>query len=253
MTTPSVDVDAEINRLHRTHPARSGLLFNIVITVIEVGGAILLFKVARSAGISDVGAYLIGSIAPVVGAIAIWIRSRRFSGASGAIFAFTLLSAVVAIIGSTEPKVLLYKDCATTAVIGLIFAGSCLVTRPLIFYFTQRYGSDGSREGMRAFDMMWENYPMFRRAIYHISIVWAAAFLIQAGVTSLIIASTSFDTAYTWDQVLPYVAIGLAIAVTMVIGKRMQAEGEQRSADRRAAQAATPDTTTPTDPAAPAT
>jgi hypothetical protein len=115
-----------------------------------------LFHLAQSLGAGDVAAYLIGSIAPVLGAVAVWIRSRKFSGASAAIFAFTALSAVVAVVGSTDPKVLLYKDCATTALIGLIFGLSCvLMRRPLVFYFAQRYGTDGTREGMAAFDEMW--------------------------------------------------------------------------------------------------
>ena len=64
---------------------------------------------------SDVASYLAGSIAPILGALMIWAKARKFSGASAAIFAFTLVSAFIALVGSTAPKVLLYKDCAATA------------------------------------------------------------------------------------------------------------------------------------------
>jgi len=97
--------------------------------------------------------YLVGSIAPVVGGLLIWIRARKFSGASASIFAFTALSAIIALIGSTNPKVLLYKDCATTALIGLIFLGSCFLGRkPVVFYMAHRYGTDGTHDGMATFD-----------------------------------------------------------------------------------------------------
>lgn len=222
---------AAIERALKDHPAKKGLVFNLALTALEIGGAIGLFHLAQSFGASDVAAYLIGSIAPVLGAFAVWIRSRKFSGASAAIFAFTALSAVVAVVGSTDSKVLLYKDCATTALIGLIFGLSCvLMRRPLVFYFAQRYGTDGTREGMAAFDRMWDAYPGFRRTMYKISIVWGVVFVVQAGVTALIIASTSFGTAYDWDQILPIVAVVVAMIVTSVISRRAQREGQARRA-----------------------
>lgn len=220
-----------IERALQDHPAKKGLVFNLALTALEVGGAIGLFHLAQSLGTSDVAAYLIGSIAPVLGAVAVWIRSRKFSGASAAIFAFTALSAVVAVVGSTDPKVLLYKDCATTALIGLIFGLSCvLMRRPLVFYFAQRYGTDGTREGMAAFDKMWAAYPGFRRTMYQISVVWAVVFVVQAGATVLIVASTTFGTAYDWDQILPIVAVVVAMVVTSVISRRAQREGQARRA-----------------------
>ncbi len=104
-------------------------------------------------GASDVVSYLVGSIAPVLGGIAIWIKARKFSGASAAIFSFTFLSAVIALVGSTTPKVLLYKDCAATALIGLVFLGSCVLAhKPVVFYMAQRYGTDGTHDGMSTFD-----------------------------------------------------------------------------------------------------
>ena len=125
----------------REHSAKKGMRFNILVTAVEIGGSIGLFHLARRLGASDVVSYLVGSIAPVVGGSMVWAKARKFSGASAAIFAFTALSAVIALIGSTEPKVLLYKDCAVTALIGLIFLGSCALGRkPLVFYMAQRYG-----------------------------------------------------------------------------------------------------------------
>ncbi|MHB1595178.1 MAG: DUF3159 domain-containing protein [Streptosporangiaceae bacterium] len=93
-----------------------------------------------------------GSIAPVAGGVVVWVKARKFSGASAAIFGFTALSALVALIGSATSKVLLYKDCAITGLIGLLFLASCFVARrPVVFYFAQRYGTDGSHEGMAVF------------------------------------------------------------------------------------------------------
>ena len=84
----------------REHSAKKGLRFNIFVTVLEIGGSITLFHFARRMDASDV----VGSIAPVLGGFAIWIKARKFSGASAAIFTFTFISAVIALVGSTNPR-----------------------------------------------------------------------------------------------------------------------------------------------------
>lgn len=158
-----------------------------------------------------------------------WVRSRKFSGASAAIFAFTALSAAIALIGSTDPRVLLYKDCAATALVGLVFGLSCvLMPRPVMFYFAQRYGTDGTTAGMDAFDTMWVAYPTFRRSMYLISVVWAVTFLVQAAGTALIVASTSYAVAYDWDQILPVIAFVVAMGLTVVISRRARRAGQAR-------------------------
>ena len=117
-------VHDEIAQGLKDHPAKKGMFFNALVTLIEIGGSIGLFHLAKGLGASDVVSYLAGSIGPVVGGLAIWIKARKFSGASAAIFAFTAVSAIIALIGSTNPKVLLYKDCAATALIGLTRCGA---------------------------------------------------------------------------------------------------------------------------------
>jgi hypothetical protein len=236
MTPQAPTVHDEIAQGLKDHPAKKGMIFNLLVTAIEIGGSIGLFHLARAMGASDVVAYLAGSIGPVAGGLIIWIRARKFSGASAAIFAFTAVSAIIAVFGSTSPKVLLYKDCAATAVIGLIFLGSCVVARrPLVFFMAQRYGTDGTHEGMATFDAMWTEYEDFRRGMYVTSYLWAAVFLVQAAVTALIIDHARFSTAYNYDQVLPLVAIGVGIAGSVVIGRHYAAKGKARGEAARTA------------------
>ena len=223
------NVHEEIAQGLRDHPARKGMSFNILVTAIEIGGSIGLFHLAKSQSASNVVAYLAGSIGPVAGGLAIWIKARKFSGASAAIFAFTAVSAIIALIGSTNSRVLLYKDCAATALIGLIFLGSCVVVRkPVVFYMAQRYGTDGSHDGMATFDKMWDAYRDFRTGMYATSYLWAGLFLVQAAVTALIISQTSFSTAYNYDQILPLVATALGIAGSIVLGRHYARKGQAR-------------------------
>ena len=211
--------------------ARQGLLFNLLVTVVEVGGSIGLFQLAQSWGASGVVSYLVGSIAPVIGGLMVWARARKFSGASAAVFAFTALSAGIAFVGSTSPKMLLYKDCAVTAVIGLVFLISCLLARkPLAFYMAQRYGTNGTREAMAVFDSLWELSRDFRTCLYRISYLWAVVFVVQAAGTALIIYETRYADGYDYDQILPWAAIGLGIAGSLALGQRLRQTGGVREA-----------------------
>lgn len=215
-------------------PARSGIVFNVVVTAIDVGVAILAFQVARNLGASDAVAYVVGSVGPILGSIAVWVRARKVSGASLAILAFTLLSALAVFIGSRRPDMLLYKDAVVTGIIGLIFAGSVLLPRPLVFYFGQRYATDGTHDGMERYSSLWQ-YRTFRRANQVISLVWGAAYLGEAGVKAWVISRTSFGTAYVWDQVLPWIATGVAFVITIRLGRYYRRRG---MLERQAAAAA---------------
>jgi hypothetical protein len=229
MAAAELAVHEQIAQGLREHPAKKGMRFNILVTMVEIGGSIGLFHLAQRMGASDVVSYLVGSIAPVIGGFMVWAKARKFSGASAAIFAFTALSAVIALIGSTAPKVLLYKDCAVTALIGLIFLGSCvLVRKPLVFYMAQRYGTDGTHDGMAVFDTMWDFSRDFRTCMYVISYLWAVLFVIQAAGTALIIRQTRYSTAYNYDQILPLAAIGLGIGGSIAIGRYFNRKGEAR-------------------------
>lgn len=215
------------------HPAKKGRRFNILVTAVEVGGSIALFYVAQGMGASAVVSYLIGSLAPVLGGVMVWAKARKFSGASAAIFSFTALSAVIALIGSHAPKVLLYKDCAVTALIGLIFLGSCVVVRkPVVFYMAQRYGTDGTHDGMAIFDKIWDVSRDFRASMYIISYLWAALFLIQAAGTALIIRHSRYSTAYNYDQTLPLAATGLGIVGSIAIGRHFAKKGRSARPQR---------------------
>ena len=231
MGTGEPTIHDEIAQRLKDHPAKKGVRFNLAVTALEIGGAIALFHLARGMGASDVVSYLAGSVGPLVGGLLVWAKARKFSGASAAIFGFTAVSAVIAVAGSTTPKVLLYKDCATTALIGLIFLASCvLVRKPIVFYMAQRYGTDGTHEGMSNFDAMWENYHDFRTGMYMASYWWAGLFLVQAAGTALIIRATGYSTGYNYDQILPLVATGVGIAGSVVIGRHFAAKGRARSA-----------------------
>lgn len=210
------------NRPATTSPHSHGLGgvgFAIGLTIVEIGLSIVLFDVARDQGAGTVAAYLIASAAPIAGAVVYWVRGRSFSGASAAIFSFTVLSALVAVVGGGDATLLLYKDAGATGIVGLIFLGSLGAPRPLAFHFGQRFATGATPEGIAWWNGLWQ-YPQFRRTQRIVTAVWAVAFLVEAILKSLVIASLDYDTAYTFTQILPFVAVALALVTSIAIVRR---------------------------------
>jgi hypothetical protein len=109
-----------------------------------------------------------------------------------------------------------------------------VVRKPVAFYMAQRYGTDGTHDGMGIFDAMWDISGDFHTCMYVISYLWAVLFLIQAAGTAVIIRQTRYPTAYNYDQTLPWVAIGLGIVGSIAIGRYFAKNGRARGATANA-------------------
>ena len=215
----------------KEHPARKGIRFNILVTAVEVGGSIALFHLAQGMGANDVVSYLMA--ASLQSSAASWSGRRPANSAEppprSSRSPRCRRSSRWAEV--TLPGCCSTKDGAVTALIGLIFLGSCvLVRKPVVFYMAQRYGMDGTRDGMAIFDRMWGVYRAFRTSMYVISYLWAALFLIQAAGTALIIRQTRYSTAYSYDQTLPLAATALGIVGSIAIGRYYAKKGKARGA-----------------------
>lgn len=129
---------------------------------------------------------------------------------------------------------LLYKDSFATGLIGLIFLATVFGGRPLAYWFGQRIAGGGTREGDAWWEDMWDTYPTFRRSQRVITAVWAVVLLLEAVVKAIAIRLSDYQTGFVWDQILPVVAFVIALALTIWIAKRSQAEGmRRRDAARR--------------------
>lgn len=205
--------------------------FMILLTVFEIGASILIVQYVKDHGGSDFAAYMWSLLPPVIGGLIYWARTRHASGASAAILAFNLLSAAVAFFGSHDSKVLLYKDCAVTGIIGVLFAASLLMPRPLTFWFGQRFATDGTPASLAWWDGLWQ-YPQFRHLQRLINVIWAVIMIFEAGLKAFTIAHTSFKNGYMATQVIPIAATVIGVTLTMMLAKR-GAETGRRSAAMR--------------------
>lgn len=218
-------------------PMTSGdRMFMVLLTLFEIGASILVLQLVKQHGGSDFAAYMWANVPPAIGAVVWFVRTREVSGASVAILAFNLIGALIALVGSHDSKVLLYKDCFATGIIGLVFLGSILVRRPVTYYYGERFWAGSSAERRAIWRGLWR-YRGFRVGQYQTCVLWAVVMFVEAGAKAWVVHRSSFATAYLWDQVLPLVATAIGIVGTLWLARRSQRSGERARAARRSATA----------------
>lgn len=198
--------------------SKRNMLNLVQTTLLNIALPLITFVVLTGLGVHPVLAYLLSGAWPVVEVGISIATTRRVDELSIIILVFLALS-IVAALALNSPKLLLVKGAAGTGLSGLVFLGSLLLPKPLAFYFGRRYATDGTVAGAAWWDGLWQ-YPSFRRSQRAITIVWAVAFLGDAIVRLLLIATLPFSTSVVVAPFVLVVAIAAGVTITIGIGKR---------------------------------
>lgn len=234
--------------------AVSSLAVSLLLTlVIDIGLSIVIFEVLTGRGVATGIAYLVAGVAPVLGMVVNWVRTRKLGGVSIIVLVTLLISALVTLIGSQDLRILLVKDAILTGGFGLVTLATSLpfFRKPLMFAYGLKFGTDGSREGVQQWYDMWDRYPTFRHTQYLINNTWGIAYVVEAGLKVAGAFLLPYGAAYAVNQVLPWVVLAGLIFWTISYGNKQRKLGEARSAAAEAAaaranEAGTPAEVTPT-------
>ena len=210
---------------------RRGLFVSLALTaVFDVGVALVAFSVARQMGAGNTVAYLAAGIGPLIMILITWIRARTLSGASVIILLYVLLSSVAALIGGTDPRLLLAKDSLVTGGFGLACLVSVLFGKPLMFYFGAKFATDGTEAGARQWSGLWQ-YPDFRASQYRINAAWGVGYLVEAALrVAVAYGVPNFSLANTIATILPLLFLAVLLAYTFSVGRRTRAAAVARRA-----------------------
>lgn len=208
---------------------RGGLLLSLALTaVFDVGVALVAFAFARQWGASDTVAYLAAGIGPLIMILITWIRARTLSGASVVILLYVVLSSVAALIGGTDPRLLLTKESLVTGGFGLACLLSVVFGKPLMFYFGAKFATDGTEAGARMWSGLWR-YPDFRSSQYRINTAWGVGFLVEAALRIAVAYSVpSFSLANAIVTILPFLFLAGLFAYTLSVARRTRAAAMAR-------------------------
>lgn len=216
----------------RQFHTRSLVLSLLLTLVVDIGLSIVIFDLATQRGVAPGIAYLVAGLAPVLGMLINWIRTRKLGGVSIIVLITLLISALVTLIGSQDVRVLLVKDAILTGGFGVVTLVSDLpiFRKPLMFFYGVKFATDGTREGVQGWYDLWDRYPAFRHSQYVINNTWGIAFVLEAAIKVAAAYLFSYTAAYAVNQILPWVLLAGLIFWTISYGKASRRAGEQRRA-----------------------
>jgi hypothetical protein len=203
-----------------------------MIIVFDLGGPLLVYALLRSAGISTVGALVISGVLPALGIALGAVLDRRLD-----VIGVIVLAGIVVgtVLGLTTHNARLYllEGSVPSAVFALGCLFSLRLRQPLIYRLAVEILGPDTPKG-RDVTAAWR-YPGVRRAFRVITMVWGVAYLVEAAVRSVIVATEPTGIALVSSKLLPYAfAISLS-AWTLVYGEREKKKAEHLAAANAAA------------------
>jgi hypothetical protein len=213
-------------------PAGSSIFGLIRMMLLDVGLPLLAYYGLHAVGVSDYRALLAGSVVAGLRVAFVALRNRRLDGFAA--FLMSLFAVGLALSFVTgDARFMLAKDSVGTAVAGLIFLGTCVVGRPMMFYAAQRFSATTS-EKRAWWNTKWQTSPGFRRGFRVMSVVWGVGLLVEAAVRIPLIYLLPIHVMVGLSTVLQVVAFTLLMVWGGWYGKRMRRSGRAAEAARSA-------------------
>ena len=144
--------------------------------LVNLGGPFLVYQLAAG-HMSETAALMLSSAPPILWSIGQLIWSRKLDALSLLVIAGIALSLGATLLGGS-PRLLLIRESFITGIFGLVFLGSLLFPKPLVFYLAK---ATVAKQGMKqeVFESNW-SIPGFRFTFYLMTVVWGAGLLIEA-------------------------------------------------------------------------
>ncbi|MDL5158851.1 VC0807 family protein [Actinomycetospora termitidis] len=200
----------------------------VSMAVLDIAAPIVVYDVASGAGLGDVPALLLSAIGPALSTLlSIAVRGRvdEFS-----VFILTLLAiGVLTSLLFDDPRLLLLKESAVTGLVGLVFLGSLLAPRPVMFLFGRRFATNGDPERIAWWNGLWQ-LEGFRRTQRGMTAMWGLGLLAEAVVRIVLTYRLSVPTMVVVNAVVPAVVLGVLIVATVLWGRASARAGAARAA-----------------------
>jgi hypothetical protein len=193
----------------------------------------LIYRLTQK-GLGDVHALMASSAPPIAWSIFEFARHRRIDALSILVLAGIALS-LLAYLGGGSAKVLQLREKLVTVTIGLVFLGSVLIGRPLIYELaraTMRRRNDA--EQLASFEAMRDNAG-FKRVMRTMTLVWGFGLVGEAAVATALVFKLTIGQYLLVGPILGYSTMGALSFWTFLYARASRRRGE---AAARAAEAA---------------
>jgi hypothetical protein len=160
---------------------------------------------------TSIAALSVATMVPLADNLVHLIKHRKLDAfGSLMLFTFVLTLGLVALGGSE--RILLIRESMITGAVGLIFLGSLLFHRPLMFHLAKRF------IGNPDFVDNWK-YDYFRYVMRLMTFVWGIILLLEAAVRITMVFQLTTAEFLALSNLVLYGFIGLAIGWTVIYRK----------------------------------
>ena len=222
---------------------KNGLGYGLEILVNGVLPFVIYLAADKRLG--DVGALIASSAPPIAWSVYQFVRSRRVDAFSLLIITGIVLS-MLALFGGGGAKFLQLRENLVTGVIGVIFLGSVLLRRPLIYYLARAGVMRNTPDEAESFDAMRESAG-FKHTMLVLTLVWGFGLVARTVVACVLVFSVPIPTYLALNPVLGYASTGVLVGFTFLyvrrrrrIGDALRAAAAAEAAHGQAIEAAPP-------------
>lgn len=192
------------------------------IVALDVAPPLIGYYGLRALGASEYAALLTATVLSGLKVTYDAVQARRLDPFACYLLLTFGLSLAVAL-ATTDPKLILAGNTLVNGIGGLVFLGSCVVGTPLTQVVAERFAPEDEEQEPGA-----DEYR--RRAHILLSAMWGVGLLIEVGVRLTVISRVSIDVANGLLSAISWGTVGLLIAATILVGRRLGARWEQRRA-----------------------
>lgn len=164
-------------------------------------------------------ALVMSSIPPTLWALGELAWHRRVDALSAIVLGGIGLSIGAMALGGS-PRLLLVRESLVSGLIGLLFLGSLLTAKPLVYYLARATVLRESAERKRDFEEWWET-PLARRSTRVMTLAWGAALTAEAIMRTWLAWTWPPERFLAFAPTFGYAVMGVMFAWTLWYRRRL--------------------------------
>lgn len=178
----------------------------------------LVYRLAEPA-YGEFYALVMSSIPPTLWALGELAWHRRVDALSAIVLAGIGLSIGAMALGGS-PRLLLVRESLISGLIGVLFLGSLLTAKPLIYYLARATVLRESAERQRDFEEWWDT-PLARRSVRVMTLAWGSALTAEALLRTWLAWTWTPERFLAFAPAFGYAVMGVMFAWTVWYRRRL--------------------------------
>jgi hypothetical protein len=164
--------------------------------------------------LGEIRAIMAAAVPPILWILAEFARSRRVDALSILVLGGIALSLAGFALGGSA-KLLLLRESLVTGLIGVIFLGSVLIRRPLVYVLARASAARRSAEEHIELETAKDD-PVFRRTMAVMTFVWGSGLVAETGLRGTLVFTLPTGQFLIVSPIIGYGTYGLLILWTFL-------------------------------------